>query len=199
MLENLLQQLTKSLLTFEQRIMAALLQTSPSSAALNCTCVTTQAADQRGLNMHPATTTHEWACWWNQRFLYEAVQSSFVIKMFPLWRPFLILPLPRRHRFSERIVAAFIFVFVVSSPIIQIVILSSRRPTWGQRDSIIAQLMSNVSARLSCRSQPRCPDRGSYFENSGAKEMEKERKKWWKINSLLAGNSNFLADKNAYR
>lgn len=169
--------------------------------------MTTQAADQRGLNMHPATTTHEWACWWNQRFLYEAVQRGFVIKMFPLWRPFLVLPLPRRHRLSERIVAAFIFVFVVSLPIIQIVILSSRRPTWGQRHSIIAQLMPNVSARLSCRtlshtdrrSQPRCPDRGSYFENSGAKEMEKERKKWRKINSLLAGNSNFLADKNAYR
>lgn len=149
MLENLLQELTKSLSTFEQRIMAALLQTPPSSAALNCTCMTSQAADQRGLNMHPATTTHEWAGWWNQPFLYEAVQSSFVIKMFPLWRPFLVLPLPRRHRFSERIVAAFIFVFVVSSPIIQIVILSSRRPTWGQRDSIIEQLMSNVSARLS--------------------------------------------------
>lgn len=61
MLENLLQELTKSLLTFEQRIMAALLQTCPSSAALNCTCRATQAADQRGLNMHPATTTHEWA------------------------------------------------------------------------------------------------------------------------------------------
>lgn len=96
--------------------------------------------------------------------------------------------------------AAFILVSVVprrggehvSSPLFQRVILSSRRPT---SDQCVKRVRPSVAAGLGVTQTTGHSRRA---ENSGAKEVEKEQNRR-KINSLPAGNSKFLTDKNDYR
>lgn len=239
MLENLLQELKKPLLTFEQRIMAALLQTSAVRVQLTCRpifisetettalpiiCCTelhmhdNTGCNQQGLNMHPATTTHERACWWNQRFLLkdEAAQSSFVIKMFPLWRPFLVLPLPPASSIQWTHRRSIYFCLCCAKPERRPCVITDypnsyseftqahMRPTQQHhhaadvkrvRPSVAAALWVTRTAGHSRGDQTAA----RILRSAERRRWRRKEKKWRKINSLLAGNSNFLAGKNAYR